>query len=205
MSAEHGHGHSHVHGSMNMQALVLHVLGDALGNVGVIATGLVIWLTTWKYKFYFDPVISLVITVIIFSSALPLGVFAGYFDLSTWNLILAPPPVLSASSILLQGVPPTISLVEVRKSILKVDGVLSVHELHIWQLSESKIVASVHVMASRDRDFMPIAVEIRKALHHHGIHSSTIQPEYHPPNPHVIPDEQLKVRKAADSPKMNSD
>ncbi|KAF8560423.1 cation efflux protein [Imleria badia] len=169
MSADHGHGH----GSMNMQALVLHVLGDALGNVGVIATGLVIWLTTWKYKFYFDPVISLVITVIIFSSALPL--------------------VRSASFILLQGVPPTISLDEVRASILKVNGVLSVHELHIWQLSESKIVASVHVMASRGHDFMPIAVEIRKALHHHGIHSSTIQPEYHPPSPHVIPDEQLKM------------
>lgn len=58
---------------MNMRALVLHVLGDALGNVGVIATGLVIWLTELSWKFYFDPVISLVITVIIFSSALPLG------------------------------------------------------------------------------------------------------------------------------------
>ena len=65
--------HGHSHGSMNMRALVLHVLGDALGNVGVIATGLIIWLTDWKYKFYFDPVISLVITAIIFSSALPLG------------------------------------------------------------------------------------------------------------------------------------
>jgi zinc transporter 1 len=71
----HHHGHGHAHGSMNMQALVLHVLGDALGNVGVIATGLIIWLTEWKYKFYFDPVISLVITAIIFSSALPLGMF----------------------------------------------------------------------------------------------------------------------------------
>ena len=70
----HGHGgHGHSHGSMNMRALMLHVLGDALGNVGVIATGLVIWLTTWSWKFYFDPIISLVITVIIFSSALPLG------------------------------------------------------------------------------------------------------------------------------------
>ena len=61
------------HGSMNMHALILHVIGDALGNVGVIATGLVIWLSTWEYKYYFDPVVSLVITVIIFSSALPLG------------------------------------------------------------------------------------------------------------------------------------
>ncbi|KAI9572900.1 cation efflux protein [Boletus coccyginus] len=173
MSAEHAHGQGHMHGSMNMQALLLHVLGDALGNVGVIATGLVIWLTTWKYKFYFDPVISLVITVIIFSSALPL--------------------VRSASFILLQGVPPTISLDEVRASILKVKGVLSVHELHIWQLSESKVVASVHVMASRHHDFMPVAVEIRKALHHHGIHSSTIQPEYHTSSPYMIPDDQLKM------------
>ena len=69
-----GHGgHGHSHGSMNMRALVLHVMGDALGNVGVIATGLVIWLSSWSWKYYFDPIISLVITVIIFSSALPLG------------------------------------------------------------------------------------------------------------------------------------
>jgi zinc transporter 1 len=58
---------------MNMKALLLHVLGDALGNVGVIATGLVIWLTSWNFKYYCDPVISLVITAIIFHSALPLG------------------------------------------------------------------------------------------------------------------------------------
>lgn len=72
----HEHGHSHGHsesGSMNMRALLLHVLGDALGNVGVIATGLIIWLTSWSFKYYCDPIISLIITVIIFSSALPLG------------------------------------------------------------------------------------------------------------------------------------
>ncbi|EAU93048.2 zinc/cadmium resistance protein [Coprinopsis cinerea okayama7 len=155
--------HAHGHGSMNMRALVLHVIGDALGNVGVIATGLVIWLTDWSWKYYFDPVISLVITVIIFSSSMPL--------------------VRSASFILLQGVPPTVSLDEVKDAILAVDGVISLHELHVWQLSENKLVASVHVLASRNHDFMPIAAKIRKALHHLGIHSSTIQPEYRlPPN-----------------------
>lgn len=71
----HGHGHSHGggNGSMNMRGVFLHVLGDALGNVGVIAAGLVIWLTSFWWRFYFDPAISLIITVIIFSSALPLG------------------------------------------------------------------------------------------------------------------------------------
>lgn len=58
---------------MNMRALVLHVIGDALGNVGVIAAGLIIWQTNWSFRFYSDPLISLIITVIIFSSALPLG------------------------------------------------------------------------------------------------------------------------------------
>ena len=65
--------------------------------------------------------------------------------------------------------PATVSLDEVRSAILAVDGVLSLHELHVWQLSESKIVASVHVMASRSHDFMPVAAKIRKALHEHII------------------------------------
>jgi zinc transporter 1 len=58
---------------MNMRALMLHVMGDALGNIGVIVTGLVIWLTNWSGRFYLDPAVSLIITVIIFTSALPLG------------------------------------------------------------------------------------------------------------------------------------
>jgi zinc transporter 1 len=73
---EEGHHHkhgNHAQGSMNMRALVLHVVGDALGNVGVILTGLIIWLSAWQYKYYCDPVISLIITVIIFSNSLPLG------------------------------------------------------------------------------------------------------------------------------------
>ena len=72
-SSDESQGHHSHGGSMNMKALLLHVLGDALGNVGVIATGLIIWLTSWSLKYYCDPVISLVITAIIFHSALPLG------------------------------------------------------------------------------------------------------------------------------------
>ncbi|CAE6423044.1 unnamed protein product [Rhizoctonia solani] len=154
----HGHGHGHSHGSMNMRALVLHVLGDALGNVGVIATGLIIWLSDWKLKYYCDPIISLVITVIIFSSALPL--------------------VKSTSSILLQAVPPSLSLPHLRRALNKTRGVLAVHELHVWQLSEAKSVASVHVRVAHPTEFMAIAARVRGVLHAFGVHSSTIQPEY---------------------------
>ena len=113
-------------------------------------------------------------------------------------------PVRSASFILLQGVPSTVSLEEVKDSILSVEGVLSLHELHVWQLSESKLVASVHVLASRNHDFMPVAAKIRKALHHLGIHSSTIQPEYCQPT--GLSDEHLnKVSCNQDHLKIHSD
>lgn len=44
-----------------------------LGNIGVIAAGLFIWLTDYSWRMYSDPAVSLVITCIIFSSALPLS------------------------------------------------------------------------------------------------------------------------------------
>lgn len=188
---------------MNMRGVFLHVLGDALGNVGVIASGLFIWFSTAGWRFYSDPAISFLITIIIFHSALPL--------------------VKSASFILLQGVPSAVPLDEVHKSLLEVPGVISVHELHIWQLSEAKNVASVHVLIDvdeanlskqqsgnhgKDDDaaqsngepatdadapinaqnksilipqehrYMDIAAQIRGKLHRFDIHSSTIQPEF---------------------------
>ncbi|KAN0065642.1 Zinc resistance conferring protein [Thecaphora frezii] len=162
----HGHshgGHSH-EGSMNMRGVFLHVLGDALGNVGVIAAGAFILYSDAPWRFYSDPLISFIITIIIFHSALPL--------------------VKSASFILLQGVPTSVSLESVRQSIQDVDGVLNLHELHVWQLSESKIVASVHVLvdcsSNQNEKYMEIAAEIRAELHSWGIHSSTIQPEFVP-------------------------
>lgn len=110
-----------------------------------------------RWTLYFDPGVSLVITCIIFSSALPL--------------------VKSASYILMQGVPSHVSLDAVRQCIYEVPGVDSVHELHIWQLSESTVVASVHVMIEAGRDYMVVASGIRERMHSHGIHSVTIQPE----------------------------
>ncbi|KAF3905527.1 hypothetical protein AA313_de0202307 [Arthrobotrys entomopaga] len=167
-------GHSHQ--NLNMRGVFLHVLGDALGNVGVILSALFIWQTDFWWRFYFDPAISLVITLIIFSSALPL--------------------CKSAASILLQAVPNGISLDDVKKDIENVPGVLSVHELHIWQLSDIKMVASLHVRIAfnphctteshRNTDdnptarYIALAEAIRECLHAYGIHSSTIQPEYSP-------------------------
>lgn len=153
-------GHSHE--NMNMTGVFLHVLGDAVGNMGVISTGLFIWYTDYTWRFYVDPLISFVIACIIFHSALPL--------------------VKSASFILLQGVPASVSLEGVRDSVLRVDGVLGLHDLHVWQLNENKIVASLHMLVDCSGEqttrYMEIANQVRRILHLWGIHSSTIQPEF---------------------------
>jgi zinc transporter 1 len=157
---------SHSHGNLNMRGVFLHVLGDALGNVGVISVALALILlpASASWKRFLDPSISLVITVIIFSSALPL--------------------CKSASKILLQGVPKGISLDEVKEDIASILGVESVHELHIWQLSDVKMIASLHIQIAFDPEcegggrYMQLASAVRTCLHAYGIHSSTIQPEY---------------------------
>lgn len=156
-----GHGHSH---DLNMRGVFLHVLGDALGNIGVIATALIIWLTTFPGRFYFDPAISLVITVIILCSAIPL--------------------CKAASRILLQAVPMGMSVDEIRADIEDLPEVVEAHHLHVWQLSNTKLVASLHVKVDCEvkgagsASYMKLAREIRACLHGYGIHSSTIQPEF---------------------------
>lgn len=175
-SCHQGHNHTkpkpqsssgHSHQNLNMRGVFLHVLGDALGNVGVMAVALCLMYIPdqYQWKMLLDPSISLVITVIIFSSALPL--------------------VKSASKILLQAVPTGISLDEVKEDIADIPGVESVHELHIWQLSDVKMIASLHIQIAFDPDqggrYMQLARAIRTCLHAYGIHSSTIQPEYTKP------------------------
>lgn len=63
---------------------------------------------------------------------------------------------------------------------------LGVHELHVWQLSEAQTIASVHVVVPKtseksdimDEKYMELASLIKNKLHLHGVHSTTVQPEF---------------------------
>lgn len=93
----------------------------------------------------------------------------------------------SASFILLQGVPTSIALEDLREDIRRVRGVSSLHELHVWQLSEQKIIASVHICVEREAPYMRMAKDIREVMHSYNIHSCTIQPEYEGEETKVLP------------------
>jgi len=155
-------GHSHE--DMNIKGVFLHVLGDALGNVGVMASALIIWLTPWSFRFYFDPAISLLITLIILKTAIPL--------------------VKQTSKPLLQAVPDHVNVDDIREDIESLPDIRSCHHVHVWALTPSKLIATLDVQLDFNFEgkgaarYMALVKEIKSCLHGHGIHSSTIQPEF---------------------------
>ena len=60
----------------------------------------------------------------------------------------------------------------------KIQGVLEIHELHIWQLVGRKLIGTVHVKLKSMDDYERVIKEMKKIFHKEGIHSSTIQPEF---------------------------
>eukprot|EP01119_Soliformovum_irregulare_P006922 TRINITY_DN19331_c0_g1_i1.p1 TRINITY_DN19331_c0_g1~~TRINITY_DN19331_c0_g1_i1.p1 ORF type:complete len:431 (-),score=64.41 TRINITY_DN19331_c0_g1_i1:12-1304(-) len=169
-SHDHSHSHSHVHEkhedspkkhkpvNHNLRGILLHLMGDALGSVAVIASALIIWLLDSPHRFYADPAISVFITLIILKSTIPL--------------------VRQTSSILLQAAPARIDVKKIEDSVLKIEGVLAIHDIHVWELSSTLIVASIHVTCHRNVNFMTLASKIKSVLHRQSIHASTIQPEF---------------------------
>ncbi|KAH7155371.1 cation efflux protein [Dactylonectria estremocensis] len=173
-SVHQGHNHTlpkkpgkkggHSHDDMGMNAMVLHVIGDALGNIGVMATALIIWLTDWPGKLYADPAVSLFITAIILKTSIPL--------------------TRATARVLLQATPEHVSIQDIRQDIERLPCVITCHHIHVWQLSDTKLVASMHIQVSFPIDshsgekYMELARRARKCLHAYGIHSATIQPEF---------------------------
>ncbi|CAD6245221.1 GSCOCG00013589001-RA-CDS [Cotesia congregata] len=153
------HGHSHDASQMNMRGVFLHVLSDALGSVIVIVSALIVWLTKWEYRFYIDPALSLLLVLLILRSVWPL--------------------LQESALILLQTVPTHIQVEAIQQRLLEnVDGVLAVHEFHVWQLAGDRIIASAHIRCRNLSEYMKIAEQVKEFFHNEGIHSTTIQPEF---------------------------
>ncbi|KAI5208475.1 cation efflux protein [Aureobasidium subglaciale] len=118
----------HEHGDLGINAVVIHILGDVLNNLGVIAAALVMMLVRSSNRFYADPAVSMAIACMIASSALPLTFRSGH--------------------ILLGSTPPSAQNAAVIRELSKISGVVSVHDLCVWQLSQEKSIASAHIVMS---------------------------------------------------------
>ena len=108
---------------LNVRSAFVHMFGDALGSGAIVAGGVVMYFTGWRRV---DPVLSILIGALIVWTA--------------WDIIR------ESLNILLEGLPRGIRLSEVADHMRSVEGVLDVHDLHIWSLGSSTHALSCHVL-----------------------------------------------------------
>ena len=140
---------------LNMRGAWLHVLSDALGSLGAIIAGALMWLYGWYAA---DPLFSALIGILI--------VF------SSWRLIR------ESTNVLLEGTPAHINLAAVEDSILHTDGVSNVHDLHVWTITSGREALSAHVIHAYEVSQPELLKELRAKLYDRfGVDHLTIQME----------------------------
>ena len=119
--------HSASEDNLNMRGAFLHVIGDALGSVGAVVAGVLIWRWGWVLA---DPLISIAMCLLIIYSS--------------WQLIR------ESVNILLEGTPSHINIRAVVEAMHAVPGVTDVHDLHVWTISSGMEALSAHVTIERE-------------------------------------------------------
>jgi len=143
---------------LNIRSAFVHMLGDALGSIAIIGGGIAIRYTGWQQ---IDPILSILIAALIVWTA--------------WDIIR------ESLNILLEGLPRGLKLAEVTGCMRELEGVMDVHDLHIWSLGSSTHALSCHVLIE---DVPPSASDaILRRLNHmladrFHIHHTTVQFEH---------------------------
>ena len=143
------------HASMNKRASLLHVASDLLASAAAFVAGLVIWLTGWLPV---DALLSLFIALLILLSSLKL--------------------LGDAAHVLLEGVPRGMDLAGIGRSMAGIEGVGSVHDLHVWSVSSGEVALSAHVVIEDMGRWEAVFLGLKIHLHDsYGIEHITLQPE----------------------------
>lgn len=143
--------------SLNIRAASMHLFFDALSSVAVIAAAVIIWLTS---NYWVDIVISCFIGIMIIWSALGI--------------------LRESLRIFLQGVPEHIRTGEVYDAILSVEGVTSLHGLHIWSINSKEVFLSCHICLDENMDSSDMVIRSINGLldERFGINHSAVQAEF---------------------------
>lgn len=156
--------------NLNVRGAYLEVLGDALGSVAVIVSALIIVTTGWHAA---DIVASFLIAALIVPRAVLL--------------------LREVVHVLLEGAPRDVDLEEIREHIVGLDGVVGVHDLHVWTVTSGMPVMSAHVVV--EDEALPASASILESLRgclseHFDVEHSTFQietPEHADREHHVHP------------------
>lgn len=141
--------------SLNLRGAFLEVLADMLGSLGVVAAGLVQVLTGWPYA---DPVAAAFVGLLV----LP----------RTYRLLR------SAVRILMESAPPGVNVAAAHADLARVAGVLAVHDLHIWTVTDGIESASAHLVVGDGADWHRVLDTSRSLLAEcYGVTHTTLQLE----------------------------
>jgi cobalt-zinc-cadmium efflux system protein len=144
--------HSASEENMNVRAAYLHMLSDAIASIAAVIAGLVLWLTHWRP---IDAIVTLL------SAAIMLY--------SSWSLIK------QAVGILMEATPAGIDPDEIRNELKEIEGVIEIHDLHIWTVASGKLALSVHIISNAAEKVLGAANHLLQE--HYGIIHTTIQIE----------------------------
>lgn len=143
--------------NLNMRGAYLHVLSDMLGSVGAIIAALLIIFFGWAWA---DPLASVVVAVLVLRS--------GYLVTK------------SSLHVLMEGTPGNVDVQKVQEKILKAEGVLSIHDLHIWTITSGLNALTCHIVVDGNisvHDSSALQRKIEHDLQHENIHHITLQIE----------------------------
>lgn len=131
----------HGYQDLNIRGAYYHVITDALGSVGALIAGLLIYFTGWTK---FDPLLSLFIGALVLYSA--------------WTLIR------DSIDILMESVPKHLNLMSIREAVKDLDDVVNIHDLHIWSIGSRSHALSAHIKIRPGSDPVDVRTRVQNLL-----------------------------------------
>ena len=142
---------------LNLRSAFVHLMGDVLSTVGAVIAGVIIYFTDANWL---DPFVSVLIGFLILYNA--------------WGILR------DAIDILLEATPRDVNIQAMVKDIAQVDGVLGIHDIHVWSLTQSLRTMSAHVLT--EDVHISAGTEIQRQIselltHRYNITHATLQLE----------------------------
>jgi cobalt-zinc-cadmium efflux system protein len=142
---------------LNLRSAFVHLMGDVLSTIGAVIAGVIIYFTGANWL---DPLVSVLIGFLILYNA--------------WGILR------DALDILLEAKPRDIDSTKLVEDVMKIDGVLGVHDLHIWSLTQNLRTMSAHILTNNMSigDGADIQRQINEVVYHrYNIAHATLQLE----------------------------
>jgi cobalt-zinc-cadmium efflux system protein len=142
---------------LNVKGAYMHMAVDAVVSFGVVISGIIIYFTGLAW---IDSAVSIIIAIVILTG--------------TWSLLK------DSLRLEMDGVPKEIDLKKIKSELMKAQGVIDVHHMHVWALSTTENALTAHLVVKPEymSTFNDVKHDLRHRLEHLSISHSTFEPEF---------------------------